>query len=447
MFARPCNARVRRARFDWATYVAVVALVLALVAGPVLAQPGSDQIVLRHLSYPGTEEWNTYIAQRIEAFEALHPNIKIERIMPARVAEIEDTFLTWLAGGIAPDTSEVTLSVGGSFMSQGHFMDLRPFFERDPEVSTDMFAPPAVAALTWPDGQIWGIPQDMFAPLTFFNADMFAEAGLTTPAELGPAGWTWERVVESATRLTIDRNGDGMPEQWGLEDSYGVLFGYGNPVYQAGGAYFDRQAQPTRVTLLDPKTVSALEWIVSLYNEYEVIGGNTAFRAGTAALSFSNGAPSIPIMRDADINFGIATNTMGPENNGGYYAVNSVNITKYTQHPEAAWEFIKFLAADADNQRDFVSDVNRVTSHLEVLSEYASLTGNPPEFVQPVMDTITNPAAFHDPIGPGARDARLLITDTLYAQAYLERQPVRLVLDSLQPQVQALLDEAWSRAR
>src|SRR5690606_32670794 len=119
---------------------------------------------------------------------------------------------------------------------------------------------------------------------------------------------------------------------------------YANPIYQAGGAYYDRQVLPTRATFLDPNTVSAMEWIISLYKQYNVVGGSTDFSNQKAGISFSHSAASIRGLRDAGVNFGIATNTMGPVHNGGYYAVNSVNVTRYSKHPEIAWEWAKFLA-------------------------------------------------------------------------------------------------------
>lgn len=396
-----------------------------------------EQITLVHFAYPGSDAVRAFTDARIAEFEALHPNVKIEKVMPARVATIMDEFITQVAAGRAPDTTETILRDGGTLMAAGHFLDLRPFFEKDPDISLDQFAGPAINAMTWPDGRIWGIPRDMFAPTTFYNADMFAEAGLATPTELGEEGWTWDAFVNAARRLTVDRDGDGVNDQWGFENSYGVLFSYANPVYQAGGAYYDRQTLPTRATLLNPNTVFAIEWILSLYKEYNVVGGENDFAAGKAGISFSKSASWISRLQDAGINFGVATNTMGPVHNGGYYAVNSVNITQYSRHPEIAWEWAKFLAANEENQRKLVRETQAVTSHLGALRDYHELSSHSPELVAPIIATVTNPNSFHEAIGAGVGD---LILDTLWADSVVGNAPARITLEKLQPQVQAILD-------
>jgi len=46
-----------------------------------------------------------------------------------------------------------------------------------------------------------------------YNPDLFAEAGVTPPTIENP--WTWDDVHAAAEKLTIDRDGDGVTDQWG----------------------------------------------------------------------------------------------------------------------------------------------------------------------------------------------------------------------------------------
>ena len=72
--------------------------------------------------------------------------------------------------------------------SQGGYHDLRPFLQRSSKVSFDNHVPVARTAMTCPDGMIWGVPVDLYVVPTHYHADMFAQAGLATPAELGRIG-------------------------------------------------------------------------------------------------------------------------------------------------------------------------------------------------------------------------------------------------------------------
>lgn len=50
----------------------------------------------------------------------------------------------------------------------------------------------------------------------FYRPELFEKAGVTPPAP--NEAWTWDEFVEAAKKLTIDENGDGIPEQWGFAE-------------------------------------------------------------------------------------------------------------------------------------------------------------------------------------------------------------------------------------
>lgn len=70
-----------------------------------------------------------------------------------------------------------------------------------------------------------------FTPLTmFYNTAMFEKAGVQVPT-------TWDEWVTAATALTVDENGDGTPEQYGLalQDHGTVGNGVWPSLFQSGG--------------------------------------------------------------------------------------------------------------------------------------------------------------------------------------------------------------------
>src|SRR5690606_37874614 len=69
------------------------------------------------------------------------------------------------------------------------------------------------------DGTLYGLPGEgggyRIAAL-YINRDLFRQAGLPIPGPRIEDALTMDETLEIARRLTIDRTGDGVPEQYGL---------------------------------------------------------------------------------------------------------------------------------------------------------------------------------------------------------------------------------------
>ncbi|HEX6971923.1 MAG TPA: extracellular solute-binding protein [Limnochordia bacterium] len=400
----------------------------------------AERITLQHLGYVWHgEPWQEYMEARIAEFERLHPNLHIERVVTDDMVE---KFTVMAAGGIAPDVAEMTLSQGGNLAPTGAFSDLRPFFAKDASIKISDFAKPAIAALSWSDGSLWGFPLDVYPVASYYNIDLFAQAGLATPRELGASGWTWAYATAAAKKLTVDTTGDGTADRWGLDSAW-ALVSYGIPIRQAGGGLYDRYVDPTRSRLTDARTVQAFEWIADLYRagvtaaDYEV-----QFEQGLTGFNLTNGPTWIGTLNQVGgFRWDVGPPLMGPSHNGGYVAVNSIQISAYTEHPELAWEWVKFLAADAEHIRDFVHRTTRIPAYLPVLSAYPRLIDQAPPGMQHFIDVILNPNSYHPPVGPTTRTAGDLIFNAFFDRIIEQNAAVRGTMEALDPQVNAILTE------
>lgn len=65
-------------------------------------------------------------------------------------------------------------------------------------------------------GTLYGLPLISSAQVLYYNKDIFAQSGMTSPGR----DWTWEDTLGYARKLTKDANGDGKPEQWGWGDDW-----------------------------------------------------------------------------------------------------------------------------------------------------------------------------------------------------------------------------------
>jgi multiple sugar transport system substrate-binding protein len=96
-----------------------------------------------------------------------------------------------------------------------------------------------------------------------YNADLFQANGLTTPTELAAQKrWTWEACLDAAQKLTKPDERYGL---WTLTTPQSL-----QPwLWMNGGAGFDKEDSPTRVTMAaNPSSLAAMQWQADLRNRY-----------------------------------------------------------------------------------------------------------------------------------------------------------------------------------
>src|SRR5690606_10178452 len=107
------------------------------------------------------------------------------------------------------------------------------------------------------------------------------------------------------------------------------------------GASFD---DPYEVPLDTPEAIRALEHI-RLWSDLDACGwGATrgAFPNQTAAMGYS-GSWEITIWDDRQLPMGVTEPPAGPAGRSTLTNTNIIAINKFTEHPQEAWEFIKWL--------------------------------------------------------------------------------------------------------
>jgi len=162
------------------------------------------------------------------------------------------------------------------------------------------------------NGQRFGTPLS-FTPLTmFYNKKMFAAAGIQTPPT------TWDEWVADAQKLTIDSNGDGTPEQYGLalQDNATVGNGVWVSLFKSGGG--DVVDRSGKAVVDSPQNVDTLKYWANAVQKYKIsptgLSGADAdklFSAGKAAMTL--GGPWLAtVSQTSGIDYGIATLPAGP---------------------------------------------------------------------------------------------------------------------------------------
>jgi len=73
-------------------------------------------------------------------------------------------------------------------------------------------------------GELYGPPMMQSCSLMMYNKDMTDAAGISPPEKLEDA-WTTNEAMEAWVKTTVDEDGDGVPDQWGIRWGQGTWTG------------------------------------------------------------------------------------------------------------------------------------------------------------------------------------------------------------------------------
>jgi len=355
----------------------------------------------------------------IEAFERLHPNIKIElENNGGSGSDYWAKLQTMVIGGAAPDIVYPATHNGFALAVQGELMDLTPFVARD-GIDMDQYLYD-IDELYTHNGQLWALPIDWARVGVFYNEDKFAQVGLGTP----PDDWTWDEFMDYARRLTYDVNGDGNYDSFAIRDftSYWPLMAWSF----SGHGLYDDIRRPTKTLINSPGVIEGLDFLADMINQSNVIPTSrnlsdwqNVFPNGVAAMEII-GHWRIPTFAETlEFSWNIAALPRAAT------SVNRVDgsgfaISAHTKHPDEAWEFVKFLAAPGAYGTQLLLELQQFT---------------------PVVRELIETDAFMNPPGlEGINKMALLAGETLYSMY----EPIGPMYDALDALVKTELDLVWA---
>jgi len=286
----------------------------------------------------------------VDAFHLANPKITVK----PEVSDWDpyfDKLQTGLAGGAAPDVFAMDGPLFPDYQSRDVLLDLKPYIDRDGYDLTKL-ADQGVADFTTADGGQFGLPRDLNTVVLFYNKTMFDAASIPYPDDT----WDWAKLVEVAKQLTKDDNGDGTVDQWGFYSETTDMENYWSElVWQAGGEVMN--ADNSKTLLGSPEAATGIQFLQDLIWKHKVMPEpalfaeiGDGFEQGKAAME-ANGSWLVPTHTAAGselgFDFGIAAIPKGPA--GRFTSVNATGAVVYkgTKSPEAAWEFVKYLASPA----------------------------------------------------------------------------------------------------
>lgn len=186
---------------------ATAAQAQAPTAGPPQAPAGP--VTIRVWSFLDPDNGKTprdlAIAQIIKDFEVANPEIKV-KVEPQPWDQLDRKFLAGAASGDAPDMVWLTFNIYEA-ATGGLLADLDKVFTPEEKAS--------FSDAVYQGGYVQGTKFVQVIPspgmVIFYRKDLFSAAGID-PKSIK----TWDSFVSAAQKLTVDKNNDGVPEQWGF---------------------------------------------------------------------------------------------------------------------------------------------------------------------------------------------------------------------------------------
>jgi maltose-binding protein MalE len=335
-------------------------LAAVLAAGGCGRADRADQVVIWEQMDPREQ---AVLDRHIAAFGEAHPEF----------AHIRITHANYNTEDLRTQFQTAALAYGGPNLVYGPSDQIGPFVVMDLVLPLDEILTPDELARFDPsglptlEGHVWGLPDQVGNHLTLVANRAFVDA---VPADTD----AW---LEQLRRLTVDEDGDGRPEV------YGVVFDRVEPFFLApwlggfGGWVMDEQADPTLDTAA---MASALAFLKQLKDEglmprecdYQL--ADTLFKEGRAAY-IVNGPWSWDGYRTAGVDIELAL--LPQVSATGLWpspmtAAKCYSINRYTdpRAMDATVALLRWLTS-ADVQADLARELAVLPGDLEVRQDPA----------------------------------------------------------------------------
>lgn len=316
------------------------------VGGTDAPPTASGQIALLITADPIEEAaYRTLLA----TFQTTETLVTVDLVNMPSLNDMYRQLLLDFASGTPADLFLLTYRRYPAFAAKETLTDLAPYLSASTVISTTDFYEQAIDALTWQQ-HLYGIPHNLSGLLVYYNKTLFDAAGVAYPK----ADWTWSDCVETAQALTLDHDGDGGKEVWGLGTD-AITMRVAPFIWMAGGDLVDVPEQPTRLTLDTPEARRALNWFIALQTEYGVVpdpvtekaeSHEARFITGRLAMYLESRRVTPSLRQNTSFDWDVAPLPRLDKRTTVLHA-DAFCLAAQSQHKAAAWSLIEYATAPA----------------------------------------------------------------------------------------------------
>jgi multiple sugar transport system substrate-binding protein len=339
----------------------LAALAVTLAASLAAAAPVAAQDKVVRVWHTETNPASVQaIAEIVARFEKTHRGIKIEAAALAW-DDLEGKIQAALAAGAPPELSHGQPITCTALRQQGLLLPLDDVVQAIGENNLwDQ-----IKQVCRADGHYYGLVHAAGTALLIHRADLAKKLGLKAPK-------TWDDLVANAKALTMDTNGDGKTDIYGLTipgDNLFINIIVGELIAANGGQLFDGSNRPQ---FTDKKMIELLAFWKRLtpymppgWEGHSYLDTFTNMYGQKAAMMFQGygrGASLIekyaPTEMQNSEHFDVWMKPTGPSGSKPIVQVDEEPwmLFKDSQNPAAAKEFLKFFYAD-ENYIEYIKSV------------------------------------------------------------------------------------------
>jgi ABC-type glycerol-3-phosphate transport system substrate-binding protein len=415
-------------------------LVTALLVTMVLSATVTAKTTVTFLVWGDTVRWQPILAD----FAAKHPGTVVEmQSHGGNAFALQEALFVRSAAGTPPDLALTHLLTHGENVECGLFADLSSFIKQDRVDLYRFFPKGGVDAFTG-DGRVTGIPYQLSTHLLWYNKSLFDLSGIGYPDR----SWRMtEELVTQGRKLTRDIDGDGVVDQWGLNC---VNIHRIAPLFW-GAMMWTPDLRHSN--MLDPRVRKAYDWMYDVFNTWQIssaqISGPGTFAGGKVAMlgTIQNVFRSLNNMTD---DWDVELWPIAPAGAITYGSGAGISMVTGAAHPEAAWSFLKYWMTPSVQEMAMSRGLS--PAGLGALRDYflkfdaraQNLNFSPDSFQnrRAILESFERTVV--QPSPPSYSDVDKLQTDHLMRIARGESSP-QVVLETMHPQLEAILQQAWSR--
>jgi fructooligosaccharide transport system substrate-binding protein len=249
------------------TLAALSGMFLPAVFGPVAGPtPALAATEIHYLSVARGEPRRQAILAAVADFEKAHPGVKVvlseipfdQYFQKAAIA---------LSSGSGIDAFDVDSPLVASYGYQGALLPLDKYYTKE---NWEDFTEVERNIATY-QGKILSVPMGSTSVGLFVNTDLFKQAGLPLPGVNPEDRLTWDKVVELAKKVQVDKSGNKIPDVWAL-----AIQQYDRPymtlpfIESMGAGDLSPDGSTVNGYLNSPPAIEAARWYGDTFNTWKI---------------------------------------------------------------------------------------------------------------------------------------------------------------------------------
>jgi multiple sugar transport system substrate-binding protein len=427
-----------RRYFCKATILLSFMLFIASCSGALISSPTPTPVPPTATPEPVTitwgfwgDPWEVEVNERvIQVFETDYPNIQIETFHRPWNDYFEEVRPKLEAGEAVPDVLFWTQTPIDA--PKGYFLDLAPLMVEENYDLADFY--PGLLIHFRIGEAIYGLPRDSDTKVIFYNKRLFNRADIPFPKN----EWTWQDLRTTALAL---KEANVVDYSFAYEtNNWWMLW-----MWQNGVMVFDDKLFATRTDLGSPAAAEAVQFLADLTNmdqvtpPYDVLHSSEEiarlFKEEKLAMAFGNHA-LIPAFAGIESFEWDVVELPHQKRKANLAAGAGYVISAKTQHPEAAWAFLKFLAGPK-GQAIFTESGVAVPARRSVAESEIFMNQKPAHNAQAFLNGVE--IGEPDPAFPGANDIINLIDQEVLPPVWRGEQDAARAFQMALPDIERIL--------